>query len=411
MQILLGLLFGVAYGYLYPHAAPNFKLLSDIFIHLINLVVGPIIFCTIVLGITSNNSLKETGRIGLSALIYFEVVTTLALLIGLITMHLLHPGTGISVEGFDYSDVAHFVEQAKAKSLYTQVLEIFPLSLFDALAKNDLIQILVSAVLFGMALSLIGEKGAPIRDAIKSLSEVIFGILHLVVYFAPFAVFGAMSFTVSTLGLHTLINLGEVICTVYLAMGLFVVIVLGGICRIIGESLWDLLVYLKEEIFIVLGTSSSEAVLPQLIEKLTHYGCSEDVVGLVVPTGYSFNLDGTSIYLAAAVTFIAQAYGIELDWWQEGSLLILLMINSKGAAAVTGGGFITLAATLSDIHVLPVEGIILLLGVDRFMSQARSLTNLIGNAVATLVISKHESSRGQKSHNHQTTPAPIESSN
>ncbi len=395
-QVLVGIILGVLIGIFLPTWGANVKLLSDVFIRLVKLVVGPVIFCTIVNGISNHADVKAAGRIGLLAIIYFEIITTFALLIGLFSTHLLKPGVGIDVSHVDTADAASYVIKATPMSAYDHILSIFPSSFVDAFAQNNLLQILFFSIIFGIAMALLGDKVAPLKSMIKQFEQVVFKILNFIVSIAPVAAFGAMAYTVSHFGTHVLVNFGELIASVYLTAAVFIFIVLGGVCRLFGFRLWTLLKFVKEEILITVGTSSSEAALPRLMKKLESFGCRKEVVGLVVPTGYSFNLDGTSIYLSAAALFIAQAYGIELTVLQQASIIAILMLNSKGAAAVTGGGFVTLAATLSATNMLPVEGLVLLIGVDRFMSQIRALTNVIGNSVATVVVSKWEARRRVK---------------
>ena len=387
-QVIVGILLGILVGVYFPSIAHKVKIFSDIFIRLITLVVGPIVFCTIVSGISSHDDIKEAGKIGFMAIIYFEIITTFALILGLISTNLLKPGVGIDVKSLDFSKISQFVSDSKELSFYDHILHIFPGSIFDALARNDLLQILFFSVIFGISMALLDKRVQPLKSMLDQFGKVMFKMLHLIIHLAPLAAFGAMGYTITTFGLHTLVNFAELILSVYLTILFFVFFVLGGVCYFSRVSLWSILKHIKEEILITIGTSSSESVLPRLIEKLEAYGCSKEVVGLVIPTGYSFNLDGTSIYLSAAAIFIAQAYGIHLSIMQQFMLLLLLMINSKGAAAVTGGGFVTLAATLSVTKVLPVEGMVLLLGIDRLMSEARAITNVIGNSVATVVISK-----------------------
>lgn len=387
-QVVVAIILSIFVGLEFPGMSQHIKILSDIFIRLIGLLVGPIIFCTIVGGISNHSDIKEAGKIGIMAIIYFEVVTTFALVIGLVSANLIKPGVGINVSQIDVSQISHYVSTSKELSVYDHIMHVFPRSFIDALARNDLLQILFFSVVFGISVALVGSRVKGFKTLVGEFGDIMFKMLSLIIRLAPLAVFGAMSYTISTLGIHTLANLAELLLSVYVTVFLFIVVVLGSICYFSGVNLWSLLKFLKEEIFITIGTSSSEAVLPRLIQKLQAFGCSKEVVGLVIPTGYSFNLDGTSIYLSAAAIFIAQAYGIHLSLLQEISLIGLFMLYSKGAATVTGGGFITLAAALSATNILPVEGIVLLIGIDRFMSEARSVTNMIGNSVATVVISR-----------------------
>lgn len=386
----MGIALGVIVGLFFPDIASSVKILSDIFIRLITLLVGPIIFCTIVGGISKHSDIKEAGRIAIGAVVYFEVVTTFALLLGIISCNLLKPGVGIDTTQLDASQISHYVSSAAQLSIYDHIVNLFPTSFVEAFAKNNLLQILFFSIIVGIAMAALGKRVQPIRTMIAQVNDITFTLLHFIVRLAPLAAFGAIAYTINQFGLSVLVGFSELIFSIYLAMAFFIAVVLGGICYLSGFSLWSLLRFIKEEIVITLATSSSEAVLPQLIEKLEKFGCSKEVVGIVIPTGYSFNLDGTSIYLSAAAIFIAQAFGIHLTLTQEIGIIALLMLNSKGAAAVAGGGFITLTATLTATNILPVEGLVLLLGVDRFMSEARALTNMIGNSVATVVISRWE---------------------
>jgi aerobic C4-dicarboxylate transport protein len=390
-RVIVGVVLGVALGVLYPSIGESMKPLGDGFIKLIRMMIAPIIFVTVVLGIAKVGDIRKLGRVGLKALLYFEVVTTLALAIGLVVVKLVQPGSGINANGAAVEDNAVRQYTASGAEMHTVdfFLNIIPDTLVSAFAKGEILQVLFLAILFGLALVAF-ERGKPIIAGFESFSHLLFGIVALVMKLAPLGAFGAIAFTFGKYGFKTLFPLLKLLLCVYVTSALFVFIVLGFIARLHGFSLWKFLKYIKEEILIVLGTSSSESVLPRIIIKLEKLGCSKSVVGLVVPSGYSFNLDGTAIYLTIAALFIAQATNSHLSGRQEFMLLLLLMMTSKGAAAVTGGGFITLAATLSTIRTVPVAGITLLLGVDRFMSEMRSLTNLIGNGVATIAIAKWE---------------------
>jgi aerobic C4-dicarboxylate transport protein len=390
-QVLAAIILGIAVGALYPSTGAKMKPIGDGFINLIRMMIAPIIFLTVVVGIANVGDLRKVGRVGLKALFYFEVVTTLALLIGLAVVTLVRPGAGINANPatLDARAVQQYTTTAAGAHTVDFLLNIIPDTMVNAFAKGEILQVLLIAILFGLALASY-PNGRPIIDACDSVSQVLFRMIGLIMQAAPLGAFGAMAFTIGKYGLSTLLPLGKLILCVYLTAALFIFVVLGLIARANGFSLWKLLKYLKEEIFIVLGTSSSETALPRMIVKLEQLGCSKSVVGLVVPSGYSFNLDGTSIYLTIAAFFIAQATNTHLSGGQMFTLLLVLMLTSKGAAAVTGGGFITLAATLSSLGTVPVAGITLLLGVDRFMSQMRSLTNLIGNGVATVVVAKWE---------------------
>jgi aerobic C4-dicarboxylate transport protein len=390
-RVIVGILAGVAVGYFAPHVGEQLKPIGDGFIKLIRMLVTPIIFLTVVVGIASMGDTRRLGRVGIKAIVYFEVVTTLALAIGFAAVSLIRPGAGMNVDPttLDSTSVAQYVAQGKHLDATSFVLNIIPDSFVGAFANGEILQVLLLAILTGIALVAFDDERRLLSLA-KSSSHLFFRITALVMELAPLAAFGAMGFTIGKYGLGTLLSLGKVLLCVYATCILFVTVVLGLICFFNGVSLWKLLLYLKEELLIVLGTSSSEPALPGLISKMERLGCSEMVAGLVIPSGYSFNLDGTSIYLTIAVIFIAQATNTHLTVKQELFVIFMLMLNSKGAAAVTGGGFITPAATLAALGSIPVAGITLLLGIDRFMSEMRSLTNLIGNAVATITVAHWE---------------------
>jgi aerobic C4-dicarboxylate transport protein len=390
-QVLAGILAGVALGAFYPSAGESMKPLGDAFIKLVRMMIGPVIFCTVVVGIANVGDMKKLGRVGIKALLYFEVVTTMALLIGLAVVTVFKPGAGINANPatLDAKLVAQYTTSGKEMHAVDFLLNIIPDTIVNAFAKGEILQILFVAILFGIALASF-ERGRQIVNAIDALTHWLFRVIALVMKAAPIGAFGAMAFTIGRYGIKTLLPLGKLLLCVYLTCGLFVFLVLGLIARTHGFSIWKLLRYIREELLIVLGTSSSESALPRLLVKLEKLGCSKSVVGLVVPAGYSFNLDGTSIYLTIAALFVAQATNTHLTIRDEFTLLLVLMLTSKGSATVTGGGFITLAATLSALGTVPVAGITLLLGVDRFMSEMRSLTNLTGNAVATIVVAQWE---------------------
>lgn len=392
VQVIIGILLGIAVGFLFPEFGAKLKILADIFIKLVKMVIAPIVFFTVVIGIGSMGDLKKVGRIGGKALIYFEIVTTFALAIGIIVVNMVKPGMGFNIDSVQKGDISQYTEQAKETShgALEFIMSIVPENALGALASGDLLPILFFAVLFGLAAARLGEKAKPVISLFEQLTNIFFGIVNMVMKISPIAAFGAMAYTIGNFGLGSLVSLGKLMGSVYLTMFLFIIVVLGLIARFYGFNIFKFIAYIKEEILLVLGTSSSESALPKMMERLEKYGCSKSVVGLVVPTGYSFNLDGTSIYLSMAAIFIAQAYGVDLTIWQELTLLGILMLTSKGAAGVTGSGFITLAATLAAFPMVPVEGIALLIGVDRFMSEARAITNLIGNGVATVVVSKME---------------------
>jgi aerobic C4-dicarboxylate transport protein len=364
---------------------------GDTFVNLVRMVIAPVIFLTIVLGIANMRDLRSVGRVGGKALLYFEIVTTFALAIGLIVVNVTRPGAGLDVSALAKGDISKYAEAGKTMTFVEIITHVVPASAFDAFAKGDVLQIVFFAVMFGSALAAIGEeRGGTLVKVLDELSRVIFRIVEMVMKVAPIGAFGAMAYTVGTFGVKSLLPLGRLMFDVYLTMALFIFIVLNLILRAYGFSLWQYLKFIREEIVLVLGTSSSEAALPRMLEKMERYGCSRSVVGLVIPAGYSFNLDGTSIYLSMAALFVAQAFNVPLSLGQQLSVLGVLMLTSKGAAGVTGSGFIVLASTLSAMRVVPVEGVAILLGVDRFMSEARAITNLIGNGAATLVISRSE---------------------
>ncbi|MBL4952993.1 dicarboxylate/amino acid:cation symporter [Neobacillus sp. YIM B02564] len=392
VQVICGIILGIIIGFLFPTFGAQLKFLADIFIKLIKMVIAPIIFLTVVIGIGSMGDLKKVGRIGGKALIYFEIITTFALAIGLIVVNVIKPGSGFNTSAAKGGDISQYTTAAKESShgVIDFILGIIPDNFFAAMANGDLLPILFFSVLFGMALASFGEKGKPLVRLFEQIADVFFKIVNMIMKFSPIAASGAMAFTIGNFGLGSLVSLGKLMGGVYLTMFLFIVFVLGAVAKFYGFNILKFIAYIKEEILLVLGTSSSESALPKMMERLEKYGCSKSVVGLVVPTGYSFNLDGTSIYLSMAAMFIAQAYNVDITIWHQITLMGILMLTSKGAAGVTGSGFVTLAATLSAFPVIPVEGIALLLGVDRFMSEARAITNLIGNGVATVVVSKME---------------------
>ena len=389
-QVLFAVAIGVLLGVLDPALAKQMKPVGDTFVKLVKMVIGPVIFLTVVLGIANIADVRKIGRVGGKAFLYFEVVTTFALAIGLAVVNITKPGAGLDVSVLAKGDVSAYATQAKQMGFIDFLTHIVPASPVEAFAQGEILQIVFFAVMFGMAIVTMPGHAKPLTDVLEKLLDVMFRMVALIMKVAPLGAFGAMAFTVGTFGLKTLLPLGRLMLDVYVTMALFIFVVLNLIARWYGFSLWAFLKYIREELIIVLGTSSSEAALPRLMQKLERYGCARPVVGLVVPTGYSFNLDGTSIYLTMATVFLAQVYGKDLAISQQLAILAVLMITSKGAAGVTGSGFIVLASTLSAINVIPVEGIALLLGVDRFMSEARAITNLIGNGVATLVISRSE---------------------
>jgi aerobic C4-dicarboxylate transport protein len=390
VRVLVAIALGALVGALWPSAGRAMKPVGDTFVNLVRMVIAPVIFLTIVLGIAHTSDLKRVGRVGIKALVYFEVVTTFALAIGLLVMNLLRPGEGIDASRVATGDVSQFAAQGRELRFVDFVTHIVPTSVVGAFAQGEILQVVFFSVLFGVALASLGRAGRPVARMLESLMHVFFRIVGIVMIVAPIGAFGAMAYTIGNFGVGSLVTLGRLMACVYATMALFIFVVLNLVARLWGFSLLRLLAYIKDEILIVLGTSSSEAVLPRMLDKMERLGCARPVVALVIPAGYSFNLDGTSIYLSMATLFIAQAYGVHLPLAQQLAVLGVLMVTSKGAAGVTGSGFIVLASTLSALRVVPVEGVALVLGVDRFMSEARSITNLIGNAVATVVIAKSE---------------------
>ena len=389
-RVLVAITLGVILGVVAPDTAKAMRPLGDTFVNLVKMVIAPIVFFTIVLGIATLWDLKRVGRVGGKALLYFEIVTTFALAIGLVIVNFVKPGAGLDVSQIAGGDISRYTTQAQQMTFVDFVTHIVPANMLEAFVRGEMLQVVFVAVLFGVALSAIGEMARPALTVFESLSKALFRIVGIIMIVAPIGAFGAMAYTVGNFGLRTLIPLGKLMLSVYTTMFLFVFVVLNLIARAYGFSLWRFLRYIKEEILLVLGTSSSEAALPRMMDKLEAYGCAKPIVGLVIPTGYSFNLDGTSIYLSMATVFLAQVSGVDLSLGQELTVLGVLMLTSKGAAGVTGSGFIVLASTLSAMKIIPVESIALLLGVDRFMSEARAIVNLIGNGVATVVIAKSE---------------------
>jgi aerobic C4-dicarboxylate transport protein len=392
LQVLLAIALGVLVGHFFPHVGERLKPLGDLFVRLIKMVIAPVIFTTVVCAIGGHGDPKQAGRVGVKALVYFEVVSTIALVIGLLVVNLLRPGDGIhaSIATLDAKAVETYATAAKSHGLVETMTELVPLNIVDAIARGDILQILVFSIPFGIAIGRLGERGRPLVDLFDRASHALFGVVAIVMHLAPLGAFGAMAFTVGKYRVGSLLSLGKLMGCFYLTCLLFVFLVLGAIARVGGARIWLLLRYLREELAIVLGTSSSESVLPRMIEKLHGLGVKRSVVELVIPTGYSFNLDGTSIYLTMAVGFLAQATDTHLSLGRQLAVLGMLLLTSKGAAGVTGSGFITLAATLSTTGSLPVASLALILGIDRFMSEARALTNLVGNGVATLMIARWE---------------------
>jgi len=389
-QVIVAIIIGVSLGHFYPETGAAMKPLGDGFIKLIKMIIAPIIFCTIVVGIAGMEDMKKVGKTGGLAVLYFEVVSTIALIIGLIVVNVWAPGVGMNVDvsTLDTKGIAKYAEPGKMQSTVDFLLNIIPTSVVDAFAKGDMLQVLFFSILFGYAMHAFGERGKPVFELIEKLSHVLFGIVGVIMKVAPIGAFGAMAYTIGKHGVGSLTQLASLMGAFYLTCVIFVLGVLGSIAAAHGFSIIKLIKYIKEELFLVLGTSSSESALPRLMAKMENAGAEKSVVGLVVPTGYSFNLDGTSIYLTMAAVFIAQATNTPMDLGQQITLLLILLLTSKGAAGVTGSGFIVLAATLSAVGTVPVAGLALILGIDRFMSEARALTNFIGNSVATLVVAK-----------------------
>ncbi len=389
-QVIVAIVLGVLLGALDPHAGAAMKPLGDGFIKLIKMLIAPVIFCTVVTGIAGVEDMKKVGKTGGLALVYFEVMSTVALLVGLAVVNIVRPGSGMNVDvrTLDAGSVSAYAGPGKLQSPVDFLLNVIPTTVVDAFAKGEILQILLIAVLFGFALQRLGARGAGVLSLVEGLSQVLFGIVALIMRLAPLGAFGAMAFTVGAYGFGTLRSLGLLMVSFYATCLLFIFGALGLVARLHGFRIWHFVKYIGDELFIVLGTSSSESVLPRMIAKLEKIGAAKPVVGLVIPAGYSFNLDGTSIYLTMATLFIAQATGIAMSMQQQLTLLAVLVLTSKGAAGVTGSGFIVLAATLSSVGTLPVAGLALIFGIDRFMSEARALTNVIGNGVATLVVAK-----------------------
>jgi aerobic C4-dicarboxylate transport protein len=390
VQVLIGIILGIIVGLLFPAFFQTGKIISDVFISLIKMVIAPIIFFTVVLGITGAGNMKKVGRVGGKGILYFEIVSTIALLIGLVVGTFIQPGKGVVLANTNTEKVAAYVDQGKAMNWVDFFTHIVPDNIIGAFAKGDIIQILFFSIFFAIGLMMIKKGNEGIINTFGVINKALFNILHIVMKLSPIGAFGGMAYTMGKFGIGSLLILGKFMLTFYITVLIFIFLILNAIMRYYGFSLIKLLKYLKEEIFIVIGASSSEAVLPSVMEKLEQAGCEKSVVGLIIPTGYSFNLDGTSIYLSMAIIFLAQVFDIEFSITQQLTIFGILLITSKGAAGVTGSGFIVLASTLTAIKVIPLEGLALLIGVDRFMSEARSVTNFIGNAVATVVISKHE---------------------
>jgi aerobic C4-dicarboxylate transport protein len=389
-RVLVAIVLGVLLGAFFPKTGEAMQPIAKTFINMIKMVIAPIIFLTIVTGIGKVSDLRQFGRIGGKALLYFMTVTTLALFIGLVVSNVIKPGAGLDTAHLKSGDVSEYVEKSKEKTWVDHITEIVPPNVLGAFAEGNLLQVLFFSILFGIGIAQLGDTGQSLLKTFDKILQVLFKIMAMIMVLAPLGAFGGMAYTVGKYGLGTLKPLAMLMLTVYITMALFIFVVLNLICYFSKISLWKLLGFIKEEILIVLGTSSSESVLPRMIEKMERYGASKQAAGLIIPTGYSFNLDGTSIYLSMSVLFIAQVFGVKLSIQEQLYIVGILILTSKGAAGVTGSGFIVLASTLSSFPQIPIEGLGLLVGVDRFMSEARAITNLIGNAVATIVVAKSE---------------------
>lgn len=390
VQVLIAIAVGVLLGHFYPEHGAAMQPLGQAFIDLIKMMIGPIIFCTIVSGIGGMENMRAIGKTGTLAIVYFEIVSTLALIVGLVIVNVVQPGVGMNVDpaSLDAGRVASYATQAQQQGVVDFLLNVIPTTFLSAFTSGNVLQVLLIALLFGFALHALGERARPVYTLVDDISAVLFRIVGMIMRVAPIGAFGAMAFTIGAHGVSTLAQLGKLMACFYATCLIFVLVVLGAIARLHGFRILQLIRYLREELLIVLGTSSSESVLPRMISKMEKAGCEKSVVGLVIPTGYSFNLDGTAIYLTMAAVFIAQATNTPMTLVDQLKLLVVLLVTSKGAAAVTGSGFVVLAATLSAMGTLPVAGLVLILGIDRFMSEARALTNLVGNGVATMVVAK-----------------------
>jgi len=396
-QVLLAIAAGVLLGHYYPQHGEQMKPLGVVFIKMIKMIIAPIIFCTVVHGIASMQDMRKVGRVGLKALVYFEIVTTLALIVGLLVANTLQPGVGMNIDPttIDTKSIQGFVAKSKEQSTLQFLMDIIPSTVVGAFAQGEILQVLFFAILFAFGLQALGARGQALLGVIDQASHALFGVVSIIMKVAPLGAFGAMAFTIGKYGVGTLVSLAHLMIAFYTTCVIFIVFVLGFFAMVGGFNIFKFIRYIKEELLIVLGTSSSESVLPRMFTKMENLGCEESVVGLVIPTGYSFNLDGTCIYLTMAALFLAQATNTDLSLAQQLGIIGILLLTSKGAAGVTGSGFIVLAATLASVGTIPVASIALILGVDRFMSEARALTNLIGNGVATVVVSKWEGALDQ----------------
>jgi aerobic C4-dicarboxylate transport protein len=413
VQVLTAIVLGVLLGHYYPQLGEQMKPLGDGFIKLIKMIIAPIIFCTVVHGIASMQDMKKVGRVGLKALVYFEVLTTLALIVGLIVVNTLQPGVGMNIDAttIDTKAIQGFVAKAKDQSTIQFLMDVIPNTVVGAFAQGEILQVLFFAILFAFGLQALGERGKALLGIIDQASHALFAVVGIIMKVAPIGAFGAMAFTIGKYGVATLLSLAHLMVAFYVTCLIFIFFVLGGVAWLAGFNIFKFIRYIKEELLIVLGTSSSESVLPRMIAKMENLGCEKSVVGLVIPTGYSFNLDGTCIYLTMAALFLAQATNTDLSFAQQLGIIGILLLTSKGAAGVTGSGFIVLAATLSSVGTIPVASIALILGVDRFMSEARALTNLVGNGVATVVVSRWEGALNverMRSHLNQETEAEAD---
>lgn len=407
-QVLVAIALGILVGILFPSFYTYAELISKSFINMISMLIAPIIFFTIVLGIAHMGDMKKVGRVGGKALLYFEIVTTLAIVIGMVVANVLKPGVGVQVPKGDIDKITTYTAQAGSINWIEFITHIIPKNIFESFSKGEILQILFFAIFFGFGLSKLGEKGQSLLSTFDKISQVLFNIMKVVMRLAPIGAFGGMAFSVGKYGFGTLLPMMKLMGSVYLTCFVFIFVILNAICRYYKFSLWQYLKYIRQEILIVLGTSSSESVLPSMMKKMEDIGCDKSVVGLVIPTGYSFNLDGTAIYLAMAVIFLTQVFNIDLSLGEQISIMAVLMVTSKGAAGVTGSGFIVLASTLTALKIMPVEHIAILLGVDRFMSEARAITNMIGNGIATIVIAKSENEFDQQKYLMAIQPAAIE---
>jgi aerobic C4-dicarboxylate transport protein len=403
-QVLIAIIAGVLFGVFLPSSASSAKLVSQTFINMISMLIAPIIFFTIVLGIASMDDLKKVGRVGGKALLYFEVITTFAIIIGLVVANVMKPGVGVNFASADASKVQQYETSASQIEWGSFITHIVPHNIIEAFAKGDILQILFFAILFGFGLTKLGTIGVSLISTFDKINKVLFNMMKFIMKLAPLGAFGGIAFTVGTYGIDALMPMGKLMLAVYLTMVLFIFVILNLVCRLYQFSLWKYLKFIRQEILIVLGTSSSESVLPSMMLKMEKFGCSKSVVGLVIPMGYSFNLDGTSIYLSMAVIFLAQVFHVEMSLMTQITIIGVLMLTSKGAAAVTGGGFIVLASTLTALKIIPVEGMAILLGVDRFMSEARAITNMIGNGIAAVVIAKSEKEFDELSYQNAISP-------